>query len=472
MVAAPRPVACVAVGLMLAWAAGCTPAGDGGGPGGSSAGGSGAGGNGATSGNGGSRAGGNGGSSGAGGSQSSTGGAAGGNGATSGSGGSGTGGTGGSYAGGSGGSGTGGSGGLGPDGGTADQAAGGTGGSGGAPSGALFKMLKLDTTAAGAAVMGDVPRYPVAVVLTAASFDFSQAKPKGEDIRFASAEGATLPHAIESWDSTAKLAAVWVKVDVKGNSTQLIKMSWGDPAATDTSNSAAVFATQDGFAGVWHLNEPGSTTADGYKDATANAAHATGVAMTAASTGDGRIGKAALLALASRQWIQVGLEKSKLYDMPNKMTYSVWAFAKTHTTSYQAHLTKGEGGFRLHYFGTTDIVETCLESGAGNNDLCPVNNNGTRVVDGQWFHLVGTHDHPRHTIYVNGKLDAAFMSNELWKSDPTKPVMIGNNSSSTGRSYDGLLDEARIMNVAKDDHWIKLEYESQREGQKFLTFVP
>jgi hypothetical protein len=26
------------------------------------------------------------------------------------------------------------------------------------------------------------------------------------------------------------------------------------------------------------------------------------------------------------------------------------------------------------------------------------------------------------------------------------------------------------MDVVKDDHWIKLEYESQREGQKFLSF--
>ena len=351
-------------------------------------------------------------------------------------------------------------------------ASGGQGGAGGASSGARFKMLKLDTTATGAAVMGDVPAYPVAVVLGAATFDFATAKSKGEDIRFSSADGKPLPHAIELWDATAKVAALWVKVDVKGNSTQSIKMSWGDPAAADASDSAAVFDVKEGFGGVWHLSEPGSTTADGYKDATANAAHGTGVAMNAQATGDGRIGKAALLALASRQWIQIGLEKSKLYDMPNKMTYSVWAFAKTHTVSYQAHLTKGEGGFRLHYFGTSNIVETCLESGAGNNDLCPVNRNGVRVVNGQWFHLVGTHDHPRHTIYVNGKLDAAFMSNELWKSDPTKPVMIGNNSSNTSRSFDGFLDEARIMNVAKDDHWIKLEYESQREGQKFLTIEP
>jgi hypothetical protein len=51
----------------------------------------------------------------------------------------------------------------------------------------------------------------------------------------------------------------------------------------------------------------------------------------------------------------------------------------------------------------------------------------------------------------------------------TKEVAIGNNSSSMGRSWDGYLDEARVMKVVKDANWVKLEYESQREGQKFLT---
>jgi hypothetical protein len=47
--------------------------------------------------------------------------------------------------------------------------------------------------------------------------------------------------------------------------------------------------------------------------------------------------------------------------------------------------------------------------------------------------------------------------------------MIGNNSSSLGRAFDGSLDEARLMVVAKDANWAKLEYESQKMGQKFVT---
>jgi hypothetical protein len=357
------------------------------------------------------------------------------------------------------------------DGPAGETGGGGSGGSGGSPSaGTQAKMIKLDTTATGANVTGDVPKYPVAVILTAANFDFATAKPKGEDLRFATAEGAALPHAIDQWDAVAKTAAIWVKVDVKGNSTQTIKMTWGDPSAADGSKPEVVFDTKEGFTGVWHLGEAPGTTADGYKDATTNAAHGTGVALTDTSSGEGRIGKAVLLENAKRQWVGIGLEKSKLYDKPEKMTYSLWAYAKTHTVSYQCHFSKGEKGFRLHYFGNSTIVETCLEHPTM-NDLCPVKNNGAKVVPGQWFHLTGVHDFPKHGIYVNGVLDAMFTSAGPWISDPTKPVMIGNNASNTARAFDGFLDEARLMDVAKDEHWIKLEFESQKEGQKFLTVM-
>ncbi len=52
------------------------------------------------------------------------------------------------------------------------------------------------------------------------------------------------------------------------------------------------------------------------------------------------------------------------------------------------------------------------------------------------------------------------------------PVGIGNQSQfpDRGRSWDGMLDEARILNIPKDEHRIKLDYESQRPGQQFLTF--
>jgi Concanavalin A-like lectin/glucanases superfamily/Domain of unknown function (DUF2341) len=339
-----------------------------------------------------------------------------------------------------------------------------------------FKTIDLDTTSSGANVTGDVAKYPVPLVLSAANFDFAQAKNDGADLRFSTVEGAPLPYAIESWDSAAKVAAVWVKVDVKGNQKSQIVMSWGNAAATSTGDSHAVFATADGFVGVWHLSEAGSTTPSAYKDATANEANATGIAMQADSVADGRVGKAALLVHDKKQYIQVEeAEKNKLFDIFNQMTYSIWVKPASHTVEYQCMFSKGEGGFRIHFYGSADwdenkgknITEICVES---SGDLCPVNpGGGTDVAPGKWFHLVGVHDHPKITYFINGAQEASESDSGGWKSDASKKVSIGNNSSSLGRAFDGVLDEARIMNVPKDQNWIKLEYESQREGQKFLT---
>jgi hypothetical protein len=378
-------------------------------------------------------------------------------------------GTGGASTGGSGGAEGGQGGSVSPDAGMSEGGSGG-GGNGGV-SGTHSKMLKLDTTAAGAAVMGDVPKYPVAVVLNAMNFDFGSAKAKGEDLRFSAEDGTSLPYAIESWDGAAKLAVVWVKVDVKGNAVTNLKMSWGDAGAAAASDSKKVFDVAEGFAGVWHLNEAAANTDGTYKDATANAADAQGVALTATSTADGRLGKGALLVHAMNQWIQVPVEKAKLFDAPDKMTYSIWVMPKSHTVSYQCMLSKGEGSFRIHYVGTSLHVETCAE-GTMNGDLCPVNEKTGQLVTPNkgWYHLLAIHDRPKHSIWINGVKDAEVVDDgEPWKSDPTRPMTIGNNASNTGRSFDGFVDEARIMNVAKDANWIKLEYESQKEGQKFVT---
>ena len=337
-------------------------------------------------------------------------------------------------------------------------------------------MIKLDTTAAGAAVMGDVLKYPVAIVLDATNFDFATAKAKGEDIRFATMEGTALPFEIEFWDATAKLAALWVKVDVKGNATQTIKMTWGDPNAASASNGKAVFPKEDGYLGAWHLSEPGSMTADGYKDSSGNEAHATGV-MRMPASGEGRIGKALVLdnAGAMKHWAEISAAKTVLD--PRNMTYSIWVNAKSHNVEYQAMFTKGERDFRIHYFGKAEyygnrhLTESCLESSVS-NDVCPVSRQGADVKPGTgWYHLLAIHKHPETMYFVNGKQEALLRAPEAWKTDPPAKVMIGNNSSNLGRAFDGSLDEARLMVVAKDANWAKLEYESQKMGQKFVTIT-
>ncbi|MBI5773036.1 MAG: DUF2341 domain-containing protein [Verrucomicrobia bacterium] len=350
------------------------------------------------------------------------------------------------------------------------------------------RTIQFNTSASGANVAGDVRNFPVAVALTATDFDFSQAKPDGADIRFTSdPDAAPLPHSIEHWDAAAKSALVWVKLPVvRGNSAeQRVFLHWGNADATSLSDSTVVFDTRDGFVGAWHLGDSGGTAEGGFRDSTANAAHGTGVNLQPGARADGPLGRALSLRHAETQWVKVDGEKRKLFDLTNSLTFSIWAKAHSYANKgdpakrmgpgYETIFAKGDNSWRLQKFGIrnwhkppAELIEICVEK-APVGDLCVVGQ--TDMTTNQWFHLVGVHEHPQARLYVNGVLDKAKTYDVPWKSDD-HPVGIGNQSQfpQRGRSWDGVLDEARVLSVVKDEHWIRLDYESQRARQKFLTF--
>jgi hypothetical protein len=349
-----------------------------------------------------------------------------------------------------------------------------------------YRALQFDTTPAGANVSGDVPDFPLAVALNAANFDFATAKPDGSDLRFTNdKDDPPLPHAIEHWDAAAGSALVWVRVPrVRGNrNDQVIFMHWQNPEAASVARPAEVFATKDGFLGVWHLDDEGGTAPGGYKDATANEAHGTGVNLAPGSRVAARVGKGLALDYAKVQWVKIDSEKRKLFDVTQQVTFSIWAKARSfgNTRSvdgkalvgYETMFAKGDNSWRVQKFGVrswhtppADLVEICVEK-APRGDLCAIGRTDMQLDT--WYHFVGVHEHPHVKLYVNGQLEMVDRYDVPWKSDD-HPVGIGNQSQfpDRGRQWDGVLDEARVMNVAKDSHWIKLDYESQRENQQFL----
>lgn len=338
------------------------------------------------------------------------------------------------------------------------------------------QSIVLNTTATGANVAGDVKAFPVPVQLTAANFDFTQAQANGADLRFTTAAGAALPYEIESWDAAAKKAAVWVKADVKGNDkTQAILMHWGNPAAKSESNSKAVFALEDGWVGVWHMGEPGNTAAGGYKDATPNEAHATGFGFQPANTADCRMGKCPEFKFSDKRHITLDGPKKALFDITNKLTFSIWTRATDYKIEYVTMFAKGDDSWRVQMYGIYSwgdnngkyITEMCVESGG---DACLEHRDaGMELKPNAWYHLTVVQDYPNVRYYIN-TVSATKNVGGTWTSNPQWPVGIGYQSQTNDRFWEGNLDEARVMRVAKDDNWVKLDYESQREGSKLLEF--
>jgi hypothetical protein len=99
--------------------------------------------------------------------------------------------------------------------------------------------------------------FPLLVRLNKDWFNFSQAKPNGDDLRFASAAGTPLACQIDEWDAAAETAAIWVRIPaVKGAAHQEIEMFWGKADAVSESSGKAVFNEFNGYLAVFHLDDP------------------------------------------------------------------------------------------------------------------------------------------------------------------------------------------------------------------------
>ncbi len=96
-----------------------------------------------------------------------------------------------------------------------------------------------------------IPWYQVLVKLDSGNFDFSRAQAGGADIRFSHSDGTTLLNFwIESWDSAAHLAYLWVRVPGIAPGETTIYIYYGNPVAGFASSGMSTF---ESFEDDWDL---------------------------------------------------------------------------------------------------------------------------------------------------------------------------------------------------------------------------
>jgi hypothetical protein len=334
----------------------------------------------------------------------------------------------------------------------------------------MHRDVKLNTTATGAGITSTLSRYPVPVQLNKDNFDFNQAKADGSDVHFTGADGSPLPHEIELWDKASQMAAIWVKTTVQGNNdSQTLVMHWGDPAVPNTSNSKSVFPQEEDWVAVWHLGDDAAVTPDGFKDAT-GVNPGTGHNLEKGAARPGRMGLGTSLDHLKKQGVKV-VENRKNFDLAIHITFEIWGFVRSfgYDKGYESYMTKGDESWRYMRSGKTSLTEICSD---GNNPVCVFSN--TNVQFGNWYHFAGVHDGRAVRLYVNGKREDAGNAGSDHGSFGDHPVTLGFSLHNMveQRFMDMIIDEARFTKDSKTDDWIKLDYESVREGSTFVTFGP
>jgi hypothetical protein len=315
------------------------------------------------------------------------------------------------------------------------------------------RALKLNTTATGAEVNSAVVGFPVLVRLTSSRFDFGQALRDGGDVRFTNKYDTPLSYEIERWDPVTELAEVWVKVDtVYGNdSTQFIKMYWGNPNAANESNGAAVFDTSKGFAGVWHLGETGDSVrdaaVDGFDGINSGAAAAAGMIGNSMSFANGNY-----------------LKIPGLLRCPTTLTLSAWV--RSDKTTGQDIVSLGDAAL-IRFDDANLTTAGCYHNDSVVNDLTyAIVGSGRFLAKTGWHYLAFSIDAAAHvqTLYIDGVPGAvAHYVNPINYAGLGTDTYIGvHGNGKTTFNFVGQIDEVCISRVPLSSDWIKLCFMNQK----------
>ncbi len=308
--------------------------------------------------------------------------------------------------------------------------------------------------------------FPVLIRLDASRIDYSQTQNAGQDLRFVDQNGNVLAHEIESWNESGS-SYVWVKVPQiqAGSTTNSILMYYGNAAAGDGQNATNVWVGNT--RAVYHLHND-------FLDSTSN--NNDGI-NSGSLDSTGRFGDGQLFdGVDDRITISSAASIDNVFSTGG--TISVW-FNPTSwgENQYGRLLDKSSGttpspnGWSLQVDGANESVLFEIgfmgSTGRWRADVGAVKLNEWQNVT-VVYNASSSANNPQ--IYINGILQTLTESNTptgAVHSDAGLALTIGNYQD-TARTFDGLIDEVRVLNGTFSADWVAASMLSGKD--QFVTF--
>lgn len=294
-----------------------------------------------------------------------------------------------------------------------------------------------------------VTEFPLLVRLHQDSFDFSQAKAHGEDLRFSTANGTPLPYQIEHWDPANGMASVWVRLpSIRGNARQELKLHWGRSDAVSESNGSAVFNNSNGYLGVWHMNEPVKDEVGTLDSQDVGTTPSVGVVGPARH-------------FAGSQGIFGGDQISAFPANSTSHTSEAWFRAERPNGRILGWGNEqAQGKVVMQFRSPPHITMDCYFSDGNvqGNSALPMS---------RWIHVVHTYAKGDSRVYVNGLLDGA-STGRATALDIKRPARMWIGGWYHNYDFIGDIDEVRISQVARSADWIRLQHENQKPNQTLV----
>ena len=316
--------------------------------------------------------------------------------------------------------------------------------------------------------------FPVLVRLDSTRVEYFRTRNSGQDIRFVDADDTTvLAHEIERWDEAGS-SYVWVRVPQidGGSNADYIWMYYGNPAALDGQNAAAVWDAD--FKMVQHLEELGGP----HFDSTSTGSHSIVVDVQSQGAAAGQIARTSSFLASSTDNVDVANTAALNGAAGESLTVEAWVSSSSASNfmvavskeaddvaEYQLWVNTGSASFWVHQD----------PDGGGPGAQSARADSAVNVRNGAWHYLVGRWTASTNTadVFVNGVLVGSGSNPAVTNLTNAGPLVIGEEGDANrGGNFDGILDEIRVSKAAvpRSDDWIRAQNLSMRDS--YLSFGP
>ena len=314
---------------------------------------------------------------------------------------------------------------------------------------------RVEITIDNTKVDATLTNFPVAVMFSSSTMDFSHFKDDGYDVRFTSNDEETLiDFERERWASTTDGAVLWVEVpSVSSTTDTTFYMYYGKADATDVASSTAVWDSN--FKMVQHLKD---NTTSQVLDSTVNNYDGTKISANNPIEIDGKIGKGqdfssdhincGSVGTPTIYTIETWIKADALGGAGDLNTYGNTILSPS--SLYGCWMTVGKGG------GTEVTLRAFSSSVTGHNS------SGANLNTADWFYIVAlATKNSTAKVYINGVEKLSFTADDIaWAGNLT----IGDLRPNRAIYFDGIIDEVRLSDNIRTPAWIKASYNSGNDS--------
>ena len=317
----------------------------------------------------------------------------------------------------------------------------------------------------------DLTDFPVLLTEDCLPSDiFTYAKSDGGDIRFSSDTSGTAELAREITYFSSPSAEIWVKVPTLSYNTDTKIYVWyGNSSASDhhaDSTYGAKNVWHSNFKAVWHMQETSSTrygSTSNDNDLSDN---------NTVTNANGKITKGADFEENNTEYLSISnSNQTGLNFGTGAFTLGGWFKKETGTHSdgmliWKRNSGGGDAGYQFFFGGSSTNYDVWIYCGNGSNAEFTTTDTHT-FNNTNWNHIFVTRDASGKILFVVNGVEEDPNKTITYNLDNSYDFKLGEQVPSS--TYDGMMDEIRLLNTDLSSDWLATEYANQNSPSTFVS---